>query len=166
MIGTSRYFTVSFCGSDSAPLMREVDAFRRAVRRSKADQPFHIRAMVILPDHLHAIWTFPKGDDDHDGRWSTVLSRFGEAAGQPRLGQRARVQAHEILSEDEKRRLTQMCWMDPVRHGLVHDPFDWPHSSIHRDAPRGEPMEASLGLGIAPDANMQTASADAACPIM
>ncbi|WP_051459752.1 hypothetical protein [Methylomicrobium lacus] len=38
--------------------------------------PFTIDAIVILPDHLHAIWTLPVGDTDYSGRWRAIKSCF------------------------------------------------------------------------------------------
>lgn len=47
-------------------------ALREAMRRVRAEHPFRIDAMVVLPDHLHAVWTLPPGDADYSirlGRW-------------------------------------------------------------------------------------------------
>jgi len=42
----------------------------------RAERPFTIDAIVILPDHLHAIWTLPVGNPDYSGRWRAIKSRF------------------------------------------------------------------------------------------
>jgi putative transposase len=38
--------------------------------------PFEIVAMVVLPEHLHAIWTLPPDDADYAGRWRAIKSGF------------------------------------------------------------------------------------------
>ena len=48
------------------------DAFRECQR----DWPFEINAIVLLPDHLHTIWTLPSGDTNYSGRWSDLLQVF------------------------------------------------------------------------------------------
>jgi putative transposase len=57
-------------------LVRHVDILREAVRLTKQDRPFHIDAWVVLPDHMHAIWTLPPGDDDFSNRWKSIKIRF------------------------------------------------------------------------------------------
>ncbi len=37
--------------------------------------------MVVLPDHLHAIWTLPKNDKDFSTRWMLIKIGFAQAAG-------------------------------------------------------------------------------------
>jgi REP element-mobilizing transposase RayT len=56
-----------------------VDALRQAFRRVMAERPFVVEAIVILPDHLHAVWTLPEGDDDFSTRWRLVKYRFSLA---------------------------------------------------------------------------------------
>jgi len=138
------FFTVKLAEDGLDLLVRHVDKLREAVRETKASQPFHIRAIVILPDHLHAIWTLPSGDIDHVSRWDAIRSRFTYAlpklcktGSDPSAIWREDYRVHEVQGETEKRALTWACWHDPVRHGLVKDPFDWPLSSIHRDDVKG-----------------------------
>ena len=45
---------------------------RDAFRLVRAQRPFIIDAIVILPDHLHTIWTLPDGDADYSGRWRAI----------------------------------------------------------------------------------------------
>jgi putative transposase len=49
-------------------LLTNIDALRDAVRRVRARAPFHIDAWVILPDHMHCLWTLPQGDANFPGR--------------------------------------------------------------------------------------------------
>jgi len=150
--GTCLFFTLRLASRGSNALIRKIDALRQAVRRTKAERPFHIHAMVILPDHLHAIWTLPDCDGDYRARWTMIEAHFSQAlrdGATPTDGRnlgdhdlwKDRLREHHVRSDAEKRHLTQACWLDPVRHGLVTDPFDWAHSSIQRDAIRGVELD-------------------------
>jgi putative transposase len=141
----SLFITVALSEPARVNLVQHVDALRAAVRRVKDARPFHIRAMVILPDHLHAIWTLPAQDHDLAARWADISSGLvaGYATARGSAGMAGgsapwTLRHYQIADDVEKRQMTQRCWMDPVKHGLVSDPFDWPHSSIHRDAIREE----------------------------
>jgi putative transposase len=41
-----------------------------------ARHPLTIEAAVILPDHLHAIWTLPEQNADFALRWRLIKSAF------------------------------------------------------------------------------------------
>jgi len=60
----------------SDALVRHVGLLRNAFRTVRAERPFTIDAIVILPDHLHAVWTLPDGDADYSGRWRLIKSNF------------------------------------------------------------------------------------------
>jgi putative transposase len=49
---------------------------REAVRATRAERPFGIDAWVVLPDHLHCVWTLPEGDADFSTRWGAIKARF------------------------------------------------------------------------------------------
>jgi len=49
---------------------------RVAVRHVKQQHPFVIDTMVIMPNHLHALWTLPEGDNDFSTRWGLIKSSF------------------------------------------------------------------------------------------
>ena len=67
--GGTFFFTVNLFDRRSNLLVTHIDALRDAVRRVRARAPFHIEAWVVLPDHLHCLWTLPQGDADCPGRW-------------------------------------------------------------------------------------------------
>lgn len=52
------------------------------MRETKRVQPFRVVAMVVLPEHLHAIWTLPEGDADYFARWRAIKARFTRALGE------------------------------------------------------------------------------------
>ena len=70
------FFTVALADRRSDLLVRQVDRLRDAVRRVRADRPFGIDAWVVLPDHLHAVWTLPEGDKNFSTRWGAIKAQF------------------------------------------------------------------------------------------
>jgi putative transposase len=51
-------------------------ALRQAVITSRKGAPFGIDAWVLLPDHLHCVWTLPEGDKDYPRRWNVIKTTF------------------------------------------------------------------------------------------
>lgn len=74
--GARVFFTVNLADRGSDLLVQEVDLFRDAVRRTRAERPFGIEAWVVLPDHLHCIWQMPAGDREYGRRWGAIKARF------------------------------------------------------------------------------------------
>lgn len=143
--GATYFFTVALADRSSSVLVREIEALRAAFALTMRERPFQCAAAVILPDHLHSVWTLPPGDADFSTRWRLIKSRFSRAIGisRPRgVSQRnkqergvwqRRFWEHRIRDETDFRRHVMYCWGNPVKHGLVARPAEWPHSSIHRD---------------------------------
>ena len=77
--GGTYFFTATLRDRSSRLLTDHAHLLRHAFAAAKRKQPFHIDAIVILPDHLHAIWTLPKGDSDYPGRWKAIKSAFTRA---------------------------------------------------------------------------------------
>ena len=78
--GGTFFFTVNLLErGDNDLLVRHVDALHEAVRRARADRPFAIVAWVVLPDHMHCIWTLPPGDVDHPSRWKAIKIAFSKS---------------------------------------------------------------------------------------
>ena len=142
----SVFFTVALAARGDDLLLREIEWLRQAVRITRAERPFAIEAWVVLPDHLHAIWTLPPGDNDFSTRWRLIKSRFTTGlrkgalqAAQPALQNRAvwqpRLYDHPIQTPEDHAAHLRFCWTDPVKHGLVDDPADWPYSSFNKLLP-------------------------------
>ena len=119
--------------------------FRIAYSATLEENPFRTDAIVILPDHLHAIWTLPEGDSDYSLRWRKIKGRFTRMVkhsgtlsdsalrrGEAGIWQRRFWERH-LFSPGEFRKHRAYCWSDPVRHGWVERPQDWMASSFHRD---------------------------------
>jgi len=111
--------------------------------------PFRIDALVVLPDHIHAIWTLPPGDADFSTRWRLIKIEFSKAIprterlnkarrarGERGIWQR-RFWEHLIRNEEDYRCHVDYCYINPVKHGLVRRVCDWPFSSFHRDVAAG-----------------------------
>jgi putative transposase len=138
----SIFFTVALAKRGDDLLLREVERLRHAVRVTRAERPFVIDAWVVLPDHLHAIWTLPAGDSDFSTRWRLIKARFsvelpkGEqsrslAVRSERGIWQRRFWEHHLRDDADRATHMRFCRNDPVRHGLVDDPLLWPYSSFH-----------------------------------
>ena len=145
MPGASVFFTVNLADRGARTLVDNLEALRKAVAVPKAERPFHIDAWVVLPDHMHAVWTLPEGDHDFSTRWSVIKARFTQAV--PVENRRAslirrrerglwqrRFWEHHIRDDEALAACVRYCWINPVKHGLVEHPRDWAFSSWHRDA--------------------------------
>jgi putative transposase len=77
--GGSYFFTVNLADRRRALLTDHIDLLRAAFRQVRSRHPFTIEATVILPDHLHAIWTLPDGDAGFATRWGLVKSALSHA---------------------------------------------------------------------------------------
>lgn len=148
LAGGTYFFTVTLRDRSSDALMRHVDLLRGAFRTVLKERPFKLDAIVILPDHLHAIWTLPDGDKDYSGRWRAVkacftreLRRSGvpltcDNRGEYRLWQR-RFWEHTIRDDWDYQHHADYLHWNPVKHGWVKRVADWPYSSFHRLVQRG-----------------------------
>jgi putative transposase len=74
--GATYFFTVNLANRQSDLLVREIAALREVIQIVKHAHPFIIEAMVVLPEHLHAIWRLPEGDADYPMRWLLIKSGF------------------------------------------------------------------------------------------
>ena len=74
--GASLFFTVGLSRRGDSLLVDEVDRLRLAVQKTMTTRPFVINAWVVLPDHMHAVWTLPEGDADYAHRWGAIKAQF------------------------------------------------------------------------------------------
>ncbi|MDO9225946.1 MAG: transposase [Pseudomonadota bacterium] len=140
--GGSYFFTVTLLDRRGDLLTRHIDALRAAVRATRRRRPFHIDAWVVLPDHLHCIWTLPTGDADFSNRWKAIKIRFVQAL--PHDEPRSAVQAangergiwqrrfweHAIRDEDDYARHLDYVHINPVKHGWAKTVREWPYSTF------------------------------------
>jgi putative transposase len=141
--GGTYFFTVVLENRRSSLLVDKIASLRHAFRATRRERPFHIDAIVILPDHLHAAMTLPEGDADFSGRWRRIKSTFtrqvvagGVPAKRNRRGEyslwQRRFWEHTIRDETDFARHFDYIHYNPVKHALVSRVSDWPHSSFHR----------------------------------
>lgn len=118
-----------------------------AMRVTLAERPAIVQAMVLLPDHLHAVWTLPPGDTDYSMRWSLIKRRFarewlrGGGDEQRRSESRVRVRRRgvwqrrfweHLVRAHEFEEIAAYLHMNPVKHGVARCPHAWPWSTFHR----------------------------------
>lgn len=109
--------------------------------------------MVMLHDHMHAIWTLPPGDAAYPKRWGAIKKHFtqswlalggAEKSRSPsRIAHRRRgvwqryYAEYTLRDERDYQRHFDYIHYNPVKHGLVESPGDWPYSTFHRWVKRG-----------------------------
>lgn len=142
--GATYFFTVNLLSRHSDLLVANIEPLREAVRQVRRRRPFHIDAWVVLPDHMHALWTLPEGDSDFPGRWRAIKIAFSKSL--PNVEQRSEVMSRrgergvwqrrywEHTVRDDRDYAIHMDYIhfNPVKHALVAKPGDWPFSSFHR----------------------------------
>jgi putative transposase len=147
--GATFFFTATLQDRRSNMLVSEIVTLRRAIQHVQVSRPFTIDAAVILPDHLHMVWSLPSGDADYSTRLRLIKHAFStrvEAGAAPagsksRKGEKGiwqrRFYEHTIRDEDDYVTHVDYVHFNPVKHGYVSRPIDWPHSSIHRFVAKG-----------------------------
>ncbi len=130
------FFTVNLQNRHSDLLTRHIDHLRAAIACAKRKRPFQINSWVVLPEHMHCIWTLPEGDSDYSGRWREIKKSFTRALAQSQIWQ-PRFWEHAIRNDEDYRRHMDYVYINPVKHRLVGRVSDWPYSTFHRDVRQG-----------------------------
>jgi putative transposase len=142
--GGTYFFTVNLLERKSALLVKHIGELREAVRVVREKEPFHVDAWVVLPDHMHAIWTLPSGDDRYSDRWRAIKKAFSKAIPKTEYISLTRANRHErgIWQRrfwehticDDKDYAAHMNYVhyNPVKHGWAGSVREWPFSSFHR----------------------------------
>lgn len=156
--GGTYFFTVTLRDRHSRQLTHSIGILRQAFRKTLHARPFSCDAIVILPDHIHTIWTLPPGDMGYPGRWKAIKSNFSrglEKSGIPvekrqngssRVWQR-QYWEHTIRDKDDLNRHIDYIHINPVKHGWVKRVADSPYSSFHRFVRQGLLPDIGLGIG-------------------
>jgi putative transposase len=161
--GATYFFTATLQDRSARWLVDHVALLRDCVARTKALHPFEIDAMVVLPEHVHALWTLPADDADFSLRWRLIKGRFtqqlleagvldagarrGRRPGERSVWQR-RFWEHQIRDDLDYERHVDYIHFNPVKHGWVMRARDWPYSSLHRYVRQGV-LPADWGLAAA-----------------
>jgi putative transposase len=146
--GATFFFTLVLQDRSARHLVDHIAELRECIRVVKKRHPFAIEGMVVLPEHLHAIWRLPPDDADFSLRWMLIKQSFtrkleehGALAPAPstsrsRRGERSvwqrRFWEHQIRDDDDFARHMDYIHFNPVKHGWVLRAADWPYSSLHR----------------------------------
>ncbi|WP_434101662.1 REP-associated tyrosine transposase [Methylocaldum gracile] len=78
--GATWFFTVNLAKRRNNHLLVEkIDLLRAAFRYVKERRPFQVNAVVVMPDHLHCVWTLPPEDADFSTRWNLLKGHFSRA---------------------------------------------------------------------------------------
>jgi len=126
---------------------------RHAWRIVRDRRPFELVAQCLLPDHIHCLWRLPPEDADFSTRWASIKAIFtreylrsGGKDGtrnpshvhrrEAAIWQR-RFWEHLIRDERDLSRHLDYIHYNPVKHGFVTDPADWPWSTYHRYVRQG-----------------------------
>lgn len=142
--GGTNFFTVNFLERGSRLLTDNVNELRAAVAKVRNSRPFHIEGWVVLPEHMHCIWTLPEGDSEYVARWTAIKIAFSKSM--PRTERRSAVRVakgkreiwqrryweHSIRGDRDYAAHMEYIHFNPVKHGHVTQVQDWPYSSSHR----------------------------------
>lgn len=161
--GGSYFFTVTLADRGQRLLVDHIITLRDAFRQVKAEYPFGLDAVVIMPEHLHCIWTLPAGDADYPDRWRRIKAAFSRrlpdcnfrsaskiAKGERGVWQR-RYWEHTLRDEEDWQRHMDYIHYNPVKHKHVKQVSDWPHSTFHHYVEIGVYPEDWAGSGVTND---------------
>ncbi|GJL74270.1 MAG: hypothetical protein NMNS02_03760 [Nitrosomonas sp.] len=104
---------------------------------------------MVLPDHLHCIWTLPEHDGDYSSRWQAIKKAFSKSI--PKTEYRSqthlkrnersiwqrRFWEHTITGDQDYAAHMDYIHYNPVKHGWVKSVKDWPYSTFHRLVEKG-----------------------------
>ncbi len=147
--GGTYFFAVNLLERNKTLLVDHIDKLRRAIAKTRIHKPFHIDGWVILPDHMHCMWTLPKDDDDYSGRWRVIKTTFSksipktEYQSKTRIGRnergiwQRRFWEHTIRNEIDYQNHMDYLHFNPVKHGLVKNVQEWEYSTFHHLVKKG-----------------------------
>ncbi|MEO1138708.1 MAG: transposase [Pseudomonadota bacterium] len=147
--GGTYFFTVALADRSASTLVDEIYLLRSVYASVTAQHPVYCDAMVVLPDHIHAVWTLPPEDSDFSVRWKKIKGLFSQhcnargkvSESKRRKGEKAiwqrRFWEHAIRDAADYAQHVEYCHFNPVRHGLVKTPEAWAFSTLHRDLREG-----------------------------
>ncbi len=147
--GGTYFFTVNLAERKKTLLIDEIFLLREAMNAVKRKHPFQLDAMVIMPNHLHAIWTLPPSDNDYATRWMLIKANFSrgllkaerisdsrKAKGERGIWQR-RYWEHLIRDERDFKQHVDYIHYNPVKHGYVKQAAEWEYTTIHQYIAKG-----------------------------
>jgi len=140
--GATYFFTVNLLDRRSRLLTERIGILRQAVSRVRILMLFHIDAWVVLPEHMHCLWTLSEGDGNFPKRWQAIkmafsrsvtpgkpLSTSRRARGERGIWQR-RYWEHTVRDDREYASHMDCIHFNPVKHGLAASAAEWEFSSF------------------------------------
>ncbi len=159
--GATFFFTVVTCRRRKILCHdTNITLIKEAFKYVKGRHPFTIDAIVVIPDHIHCIWTLPEKDSDFSTRWRMIKGHFtrrcddiyktSRTASRARKAEQGvwqrRFWEHQIRDDGDFRRHVDYIHYNPVKHGMTESPGAWPFSSFHRYVREGV-YERDWGAG-------------------
>ena len=132
--GASYFFTlVTYKRYPLFQYSENIALLRNVFTHVKKRHPFTINAIVILPDHIHTIWTLPNDTNDYSTRWRLIkhfFSRQNIQSPNKKIWQ-PRFWEHLIRDENDLKNQIDYIHYNPVKHGLAKSSVEWPNSTFH-----------------------------------
>jgi putative transposase len=147
--GGCYFLTVALRDRRGRLLVERVEVLREAVRRVRTVRPFVVDAWVVLPEHMHMLWTLPEGDADFSTRVRLIKDGFTRGVGgggwisasRAKRGEQGiwqrRFWEHAMRDERDYAACVDYIHFNPVRHGLVRGVAEWPYSTFLRCVRKG-----------------------------
>ena len=147
--GATYFFTVNLADRKSRLLIEQIPVLRKVVGRVRFLMPFYIDAWVVLPEHMHCLWTLPEDDSNFPKRWQAIKTAFSrsippaealstsrQARGERGIWQR-RYWEHTVRDERDYASHMDYIHFNPVKHGLAESAAEWEFSSFHKCVKQG-----------------------------
>ena len=119
-------------------LPEHISRLKSSFAKVMEKHPYTMEAFVILPDHIHCLWRMPPSDSNYSIRWRLIKGYFSNGfndpvnkRGEKEIWQR-RFWEHLLRDDEDWRRHMDYIHYNPVKHGYVENPGDWPHSSFRQ----------------------------------
>jgi putative transposase len=144
LTGGTYFFRVNLHDRSKRLLTSHIEGLKRSFAETKRVLAFRIDAIVVLPDHLHCIWTMPPNDSNFSERWQLIKADFSRRIPRQEVRSNSRAKRRERavwqrrfwehVIRDEASRAAHFDYIhyNPVKHGYVTSPTQWPYSSFHR----------------------------------
>jgi len=134
--GGTYFFTVTLRDRRGNALVRHIDVLRMAWRLARVRVPHEVVAVVVLPEHLHAVIRMAEGSADYSRLWQEIKKGFTRRlppqAGATPSPWQPRFWEHTLRDDRDVQAHADSVHINPAKHGRVNRVSDWPHSSFHR----------------------------------
>jgi len=129
------------------------NALRDAITTTQTKHSFAIDAWVLLPDHIHCIWTLPENDANYSKRWGIIKRKVSRVCAEQYKNEawiteskkkhrestiwQRRFWEHQIRDQQDFNQHINYIHYNAVKHGLCDRPVEWPYSTFHRYVKNG-----------------------------